>query len=68
MEAREDREKARAAVALSAADRAAGARRDSISLSRTRVARELEGARNPRHRQILENALAHLDAELRKIP
>ena len=42
-------------------------KRESLELSRTRVARELEGARSPVHRSALENALRFLDDELRKM-
>ncbi len=39
-------------------------KRESLLLTRVRVARDLESSRNPRHRQILEQALQHLDREL----
>ncbi len=39
-------------------------KRQGLLLTRVRVARELESSRNPRHREILEQALAHLDREL----
>ena len=42
-------------------------KRDSLELSRSRVLRELEGARTPVHRAALENALSFLDGELRKV-
>ena len=42
------------------------AKRESLELSRSRVSRELEGARTPVHRTALENALKFLDDELRK--
>ncbi len=38
--------------------------KETISLSRTRVARELESAQNPRYRAVLNKALADLDAKL----
>ena len=41
-------------------------KRESLELSRTRVRRELESARSPVHRSALENALQHLESELRK--
>lgn len=41
-------------------------KRDSLQLSRARIARELEGARTPAHRVALENALRFLDDELAK--
>ncbi len=40
-------------------------KRETITLSRTRVVRELESARNPRYRAQLTKALAELEAQLR---
>ena len=42
-------------------------KRASLELSRSRVARELEGARTPAHRAALENALRFLDDEIAKV-
>lgn len=42
-------------------------KRESLELSRSRVARELEAARSPVHRAALENALQYLDDELKKV-
>jgi hypothetical protein len=39
-------------------------RRQSIELSRQRILQQLQVACNPRHRQMLESALADLDAQL----
>jgi hypothetical protein len=39
-------------------------RRQSLELSRKRMAQQLEAATNPRHRQMLEMALRDLDAQL----
>jgi hypothetical protein len=39
-------------------------RKESIALSRIRVARELEKAQNPRYKAVLSKALADLDAQL----
>jgi hypothetical protein len=41
-------------------------KRESLEMSRGRVARELEGARSDVHRTALENALQYLDDELRR--
>jgi len=41
--------------------------RDSLQMSRTRVLNDLEGATNPRYRQVLEAALKHLDDNLAKL-
>jgi hypothetical protein len=41
-------------------------RRQGLLLSRQRVLQQLEAASNPRHRQMLESALADLDAQLEK--
>ena len=42
-------------------------KRESLELSRGRVARELDAARTSVHRAALENALRYLDDELRKL-
>jgi len=39
-------------------------KRETILLSRTRVVRELESAKNPRYKGMLSKALADLDAQL----
>jgi hypothetical protein len=41
--------------------------RESLRLTRARVQADLERARHPRHREQLQAALAHLEAELAKI-
>jgi len=41
-------------------------RRESLQLSQRRVLQQLEVASNPRHREMLEAALADLDAQLEK--
>ncbi len=41
--------------------------RDALILSRKRVLQELELVRNPRHRQMLESALADLDSRLERL-
>ena len=38
--------------------------KESLLLSRTRVLNDLKESRNPRHRNILKNSLAYLDAKL----
>ena len=42
-------------------------RKEHISLSRTRVLRELANVENPRYKAVLEKALADLDAQLATI-
>jgi hypothetical protein len=39
-------------------------KREGLLLSRKRLAQQLQGAGNPRHRQILEQAIAELDSQL----
>jgi hypothetical protein len=41
--------------------------KQGLLLSRKRVLQQLEAAQNPRHRELLQNALAHLDARLARI-
>jgi hypothetical protein len=38
-----------------------------LTLSRARILQQIEASRDPRHRQILEQALAELDAKLRAL-
>jgi len=42
-------------------------KKESLSLSRTRVLRELEASQNPRYRNMMEKALADLNSELRRL-
>jgi hypothetical protein len=49
---------------VSAHQRERNRKREGLALSRKRLAQQLETARNPRHRQILEAALADLDRQL----
>jgi hypothetical protein len=39
-------------------------KREGLLLSRTRTLNDMEGARDPRYRALLERTLAHIDAEL----
>ena len=43
-------------------------KRDSLTMSRTRVLHDLQNAANPRYRAQLQSALAYLDQELAKLP
>jgi hypothetical protein len=62
----EEAERARASKpAVSADDRARAARRRSLELARARAAADLERATVPAHRQMLEQAIAALDEQLR---
>jgi len=42
-------------------------RRQSLELSRQRILQQLQVACNPRHREMLEKALADLDEQLRQV-
>ena len=53
------------AAPLTAEQAAAQKRRQGLLLSRQRVLQQLEAASNTRHRQMLESALADLDAQLK---
>ena len=41
--------------------------KESLRLSRQRVLQQLEAARNPRHRQLLQDSLADLDEKLKMV-
>lgn len=43
---------------------AARQHQEGLLLARKRILQQLQAARNPNHRQVLENALAELDARL----
>jgi hypothetical protein len=62
--AAEQRERERATPRLTPEEIAARARQDSLMLDRKRIEQDLARARHPRHRQMLEEALAHIDAKL----
>jgi hypothetical protein len=49
---------------LSPDDQNRNRKRDGLLLSRERLTRQLETAGNPRHRQMLQEALAELDRQL----
>jgi hypothetical protein len=52
---------------LTAEERAIGQQREALQLSKKRVLQQLEAAQNPRHRQVLENALADLNSRLARL-
>ncbi len=52
---------------LSAEEAERARKRESLELSRSRITRELEGAKTATHRAALENALRFLDEELGKL-
>jgi hypothetical protein len=55
------------AVALSPDEQARASRRRSLELARTRAAADLARATAPAHRQMLEQAIAALDEQLRTL-
>jgi hypothetical protein len=55
---------ARQAPAMSEADKARAQEREGLRLARARTLATLQTACNPRHRAMLEETLAHLDAQL----
>lgn len=56
------RQPVRATIPLS--QQQSNRKRDGLLLSRQRLAQQLQTACNPRHRQMLEQAIADLDAQL----
>ena len=65
--AAEAKEDARAKRDSSAIEREQQARRQGLLLDRARIVRELEAARNPRYRALLERTLAHVESELAQL-
>ena len=57
----------RQAPALTADAQALAQQRETLRLSRARTVASLQTACNPRHRTMLEETLAHLDAQLRAL-
>jgi hypothetical protein len=55
---------ARQAPALSEAEKARAQQREGLRLARAHTLATLQTACNPRHRAMLEETLAHLDAQL----
>lgn len=55
---------ARQAPAPTAEDQAKAQQREGLRLARARTVASLQTACNPRHRAMLEETLAHLDAQL----
>jgi hypothetical protein len=64
--ASEAEKEARAKPALTASEIERQMRKNSLQLSRLRILKDLEAARNESYRVLLERTLAHLDAELAK--
>jgi hypothetical protein len=52
---------------LSAEEAEAIREKESLRLSRQRVLQQIEASSNPRHRKLLEDALADLEERLRKL-
>ena len=52
---------------LTPGEREAAAKRMTLTLSRTRILQDLQLACDPRHRAMLERALADVDEQLRKV-
>ena len=49
---------------LSAAEREVESRRQGLTLARAKIVADLEAASDPRHRTMLDRALAHIDREI----
>lgn len=64
MAAAEQAKAERGRLAPSAAERELNTRRDTLRLNRASTLQSLQNACDRRHRALLEQTLAHLDAEL----
>lgn len=67
MDAAESRKTAAAKPKVSEAQLRVQRERESIELSRSRILREFEAARHPRHREQLSQALSFLDKQLSEL-
>jgi DNA-directed RNA polymerase sigma subunit (sigma70/sigma32) len=54
-------------VKLTAKEATVVREREGLSLARKRVLQQIEASSNPRHRQLLEDALADLDRKLKQL-
>jgi hypothetical protein len=52
---------------MSAEDAALCRQRENLRLARSRVRQQIDGSTNPRHRKVLEDALADLDEKLLRL-
>ena len=59
--------KARRGPAMSAAEAARWRERENLRLSRQRVLQQIEASQNPRHRKVLQDALADLEEKLKRL-
>lgn len=67
VEAQQDeaaQEASKSRIRLSPEQAARSRERENLRLSRQRVVQQIESSQNPRHRKILEDALAELDQKL----
>ena len=67
VEAQQDeaaQEASKSRIRLSPEQAACSRERENLRLSRQRVVQQIESSQNPRHRKILEDALAELDQKL----
>lgn len=60
----EERKAARAKPSTSAGQRAADSRKAGLLLSRAKIVRDLEKARDPRYRAMLQQSLDYIDAQI----
>lgn len=65
--AAEDRRNAAHAKSVSLAEGERAKKLDSLQMSRKRVLRDIEMSSNPRHREILQAGLKHLDDKLAEL-
>lgn len=56
----------RSAPPMSAAEAARWRQKENLRLSRQRVLQQMEASQNPRHRKVLQDALADLDEKLKQ--
>jgi hypothetical protein len=62
-----NRSKTRPAAPLTAEQKATQHNRDSLTLARRQVVQQLEKASSPRHREMLQRALADLEAQIARL-
>jgi hypothetical protein len=67
-DALEQRLRERQTIRLTKEQLAIREKREMLQMDRVRVQRDLAAARHPRHKEMLHQALAHLDRKLAELP
>lgn len=67
IQAREDKKETRMKPVLTEAETKRRGRREELTLSRTKILRDLEATQNERYKVLLNRTLTHIESELTKL-